>query len=146
MTVPGKRHDNMWLSKCLLCIFRIDNKRPLCSPRRHMQAPRAPRCHSSWAVPGNRGAHCEGRLQRLSTKQGIGKPAGRRQDAALVPRTQSARAKPGCGRGPGTKRGAFILSSAPQRKHGHHCLVQRPRPEGCCLAMGNVKKNRGEKG
>lgn len=50
--------------------------------------------------------------------------------------------KPGWGK-EGLARGGVPSSSyfapPPKRKHGHHCLVHRPHPKGCCLAVGKVR-------
>lgn len=44
--------------------------------------------------------------------------------------------------GAGTSEHAFILLvCTPKGNHGYGCLVQRPHPEGCCLAAGKVGIN-----
>lgn len=84
---------NMWLSKCLVCISGIANKRALCAPRRRTQAP-GHCCRILWAVPRTevlivRGGSSDSPLSRAS-----GRLRGRRGDVAQVPRTQSEPAEP----------------------------------------------------
>lgn len=102
---------------------------------------RASCCHILWAVPKNRGPHCEGRQRRLSTTQGkAGHREGREAGAGTPPgfpehsAYKSSQVWAGEG-GPGMRRHVFILLlCTPQRKHGHH-------PKDACLAAGNVRKN-----